>query len=89
MAAPGSDSQSEMVPAEIVATPVAQGQLAAGDASDSASGPGMVSRSSGASRTASPTSVTNLILPLAGLALIAVGIVLALAARKRGAPKAE
>jgi hypothetical protein len=37
----------------------------------------------------SPTSVTNLILPLAGLALIAVGIVLALAARKRGTPKAE
>lgn len=87
VAAPGSDSQSEMVPAEIVATPIAPGQLATGDASDSASGPGMVSRDSGTSRAASPTSATNLILPLAGLALIAAGIVLALATRKQSGAK--
>ncbi len=90
VAAPGSDSQSEMVPAEIVATPVSQEQpTSSNETNDSASGSGVAPRGSSASRAMSPTSVTNLILPLAGLALIAVGIVLALAARKRGAPKAE
>ena len=90
MAAPGSDAQSEMVPAEIVATPVSREQPTANsETNDSVSGSGMAPRGSSASRAMSPTSVTNLILPLAGLALIAVGIVLALAARKRGTPKAE
>ena len=90
MAAPGSDAPSEMVPAEIVATPVSREQPTANsETNDSISGSGMAPRGSSASRAMSPTSVTNLILPLAGLALIAVGIVLALAARKRGTPKAE
>ena len=90
MAAPGSDAPSEMVPAEIVATPVSREQPTANsETNDSVSGSGMAPRGSSASRAMSPTSVTNLILPLAGLALIAVGIVLALAARKRGTPKAE
>ncbi|HRO22850.1 MAG TPA: hypothetical protein PLR07_00940 [Promineifilum sp.] len=89
--APESEAQQpDMVSAEIVATPVSQGQPAAGgETGDSAAGPGMVSRGSSASRATSPTSVTNLLLPLVGLALIAVGIVLALASRKRGTPKAE
>lgn len=82
--APESEAQPDMVPAEIVATPVSQGQPAAGgETGDSAAGPGMASRGSSASRATSPTSVTNLLLPLVGLALIAVGIMLALASRKQ------
>ena len=88
-----SETQSEMVMAEIVATPVSGGESASGpavsDTGSGISGPGMTSRGSSTSRASSPTSVTNLILPLAGLGLIAVGILLALSARKRGTPKAE
>lgn len=93
MAAPGSDSSSEMVPAEIVATPVSRELpttgATEGETGDSSAGPGMASRDSSMSRAASPTSATNLILPLAGLALIAAGIILALATRKQGGAKAN
>lgn len=47
-------------------------------------GPGVSSRGSESSRAASPTSSTNLILPIAGLALIGGGIILALLSRNRG-----
>lgn len=47
-------------------------------------GPGVSSRGSESSRAASPTSAVNLILPIAGLALIGGGIVLALLSRNRG-----
>ena len=46
-------------------------------------GPGVSSRGSESSRAASPTSSTNLILPIAGLALIGGGIILALLSRNR------
>lgn len=48
------------------------------------SGPGVSSRGSESSRAASPTSAVNLILPIAGLALIGGGILLALLSRNRG-----
>lgn len=92
-AAPDSNgSESEMVSAEIIATPLSADQSPAVTTNDpeaSLEGAGMTSRGSTASRAASPTSMTNLILPLAGLGLIAAGIVLALASRKRDTPRAE
>ncbi|MBP6015968.1 MAG: hypothetical protein KA586_04550 [Candidatus Promineofilum sp.] len=91
---PGTDegddvpAAADMVSAEIVATPVqaVQSQSSSSDA-ENAPGTGLTSRGSDASRAASPTSVTNLILPLLGLALIAGGIVLALLSRNRGGPE--
>jgi hypothetical protein len=53
-----------------------------------ATGSGVTSRGAEDSRAAAPTSPVNLILPIAGLALIGGGIILALLARnKPGAPK--
>ncbi len=79
-----SAEAADMVSAEIVATPVqaAQPQSSSAD-TESAPGTGLSSRGSDAARAASPTSMTNLILPLLGLALIAGGIVLALLSRNR------
>lgn len=97
-AAPGTDENNgdpaatgdaaDMVSAEIVATPVqaTQSQTSAVE-EESAPGSGLNSRGSDASRAASPTSMTNLILPLLGLALIAGGIILALLSRNRGGPE--
>ena len=79
-----------MVSADILATPVqaAQPQTSSANA-ENAPDTGLTSRGSDASRTASPTNVTNLILPLLGLALIAGGIILALLSRNRGGPETE
>lgn len=52
-------------------------------------GSGVSSRGSEASRAASPTSMMNLVLPLAGLALIGGGIILALMSRTRGQAKSD
>ncbi len=84
----GGDSQTQndpqvtptvgMVSAEVGdSAPVAPEEAAS-------SGLGVSSRNSEASRAASPTSTVNLILPLAGLALISGGIILALVSRKQG-----
>ncbi|MCO5179051.1 MAG: hypothetical protein M9896_03285 [Candidatus Promineofilum sp.] len=99
-AAPGTDNDNggpaatadaaDMVSADILATPVqaAQPQTSSANA-ENAPDTGLTSRGSDASRTASPTNVTNLILPLLGLALIAGGIILALLSRNRGGPETE
>lgn len=82
-----AESQPEMVQADIVATPVSSSQeladTAPGASVDSAQGAGMNTRGSSTSRAASPTSAMNLILPVAGVALIAAGIILALFSRSR------
>lgn len=94
-AAPGSGDEgggsqpeaatTDMVSAEIVATPVSQANTTAAQVEDvAAQGSGISSRGSEAGRAASPTSTTNLLLPLAGLALIAGGIILALLSRNHG-----
>jgi hypothetical protein len=85
----GGDAAAEMVLAEIEATPVGVSEEQASPSQqDSAPGTGLTSRGSDASRTAAPTSMTNLLLPLAGLALIGGGIILALLSRNRGGQKA-
>jgi hypothetical protein len=87
---PGGENAAGMVLAEIEATAIMVNEEAQASPpeQDSAPGTGLTSRGSGASRTAAPTSMTNLLLPLAGLALIAGGIVLALLSRNRGGQKA-
>lgn len=86
---PPDTASADMVSAEIVATPVSQSEAAAQTADTSAQGSGISSRGSESNRAASPTSATNLILPLAGLALIAGGIALALLSRNRGETKSN
>ncbi len=75
------------------ATPAAESAAAttatAAPLTDVAPGTGLDPRGSESARADSPTSSVNLILPLAGLALIAGGIVMALMARNRGAKKPD
>lgn len=52
-------------------------------------GTGLDPRGAESARAESPTSTVNLILPLAGLALIAAGVVMALMARNRGPEKPD
>lgn len=82
----GSESMSA-TPAMVVAEVASATATPAG--TETEPGLGVSSRGSEASRAASPTSVTNLILPLAGLALIAGGIALALLSRNRGSGKTD
>ena len=89
VANPQGGDAAGMVLAEIEATPImVNEEQASPPQQDSASGTGLTSRGSDASRAAAPTSMTNLLLPLAGLTLIAGGIVLALLSRNRGGQKA-
>ena len=85
------DAQPEppvgMVSAEVGGSAPVTGETA--ETADSPSGSGISSRSAEASRAASPTSAMNLILPLAGLALISGGIILALTSRKQSGAKTD
>ncbi len=76
-----------MVSAEVGGSAPVIGETAG--SANSPSGSGVSSRGSEASRAASPTSAMNLILPLAGLALISGGIILALTSRKQSGTKAD
>lgn len=76
-----------MVSAEIGGSAPVTGETAV--TADGPSGSGISSRSSEVSRAASPTSTMNLILPLAGLALIGGGIILALTSRKQSGAKTD
>lgn len=75
--------------AKATATPATAGTTGsatpAGAVIAAATGAGVTARGAEASRAASPTSAVNLVLPIAGLALIGGGIILALMARNRGA----
>lgn len=92
----GSDAAAtpEMVLADVgptprVATSALEVDAPAANEEPDIQGPGVSSRGSDASRAAAPTSATNLILPLAGLGLIAGGIVLALLSRSKGGQKPD
>lgn len=78
---------------ETAATPAAESAAAttatAEPTTDTALGTGLDPRGAESARADSPTNTMNLILPLAGLALIAGGIVMALMARNRGAKKPD
>lgn len=87
--APPAATSVEMVSAEVFATPVSPQEASAQLSNENPQGSGLNSRGSEAFRAASPTSATNLILPLVGLALIAGGIVLALLSRNRGGGKPD
>src|SRR5690606_15656316 len=82
--APPVDTSADMVSAEVLATPISQQETSAQLSNEESQVTGLNSRGSETFRAASPTSATNLILPLIGLALIAGGIVLALLSRNRG-----
>ncbi len=66
------------------ATNAADGATPAAVTDETATGIGVTSRGAEDSRAAGPTSAVNLVLPIAGLALIGGGIILALMARNRG-----
>lgn len=79
--------------ATTVTTPAAESAAAATATAEPltevAPGTGLEPRGAESARADSPTSTMNLILPLAGLALIAGGIIMALMARNRGAKKPD
>lgn len=74
----------EMVSADVADRSAAQTGNLTVPQEENEAGSGVSSRGSETSRVASPTSAMNLILPLAGLALIGGGILLALLSRNRG-----
>ena len=78
---------------DAAATPAAESAAAtsatAQQTAETVAGTGLDPRGAESARSESPTSNVNLILPLAGLALIAGGIVMALMARNRGAKKPD
>lgn len=79
----------EMVSADITGGPAAQTGNPAMAQEENESGSGISSRGSETARVASPTSMVNLFLPLAGLALIGGGILLALLSRNHGQTKSD
>ena len=88
----GSGSQGGPQPTQTVGMVSAEIEGEApvtGEEEVASSGTGVDSRGSESSRAASPTSALNLILPLAGLALISGGIVLALASRRKAGAKTD
>lgn len=81
---------AEMVLADVGPTPALDEDILAGGGEEPGiQGSGISSRGTDASRAASPTSATNLLLPLAGLGLIAGGIALALLSRSKGGQKPD
>jgi hypothetical protein len=78
-----------MVAAEVGTTPAESvvGGETGQPADETAQGSGVSSRGSETARAETATSTTNLILPLAGLALISGGILLALLTRRSGGEK--
>ena len=84
----GGDQPTMAAPDAVVAD-VTRVSNTGAEANTTESGLGVSSRGTEAGRAASPTSTMNLILPVAGLALIGAGIVLALMTRNRGGNPTE
>lgn len=85
----GSTDDPQLTPTVgMVSAEVGENEPVVEEESDIA-GQGVSSRNSEASRAASPTNAMNLILPLAGLALISGGIILALVSRKQSGVKTD
>ncbi len=88
-AAPAATNDTGTTPAAESAQSAGSATATAASPAEVAPGTGLDPRGSESARADSPTSTTNLILPLAGLALIAGGIVMALMARNRSPKKPD